>query len=161
IDRHEVAVGETATITVRATSEGSLASASIAPPAHLDGLRVRAGETRAVHDASSGRVVTTLTAEILLVPERAGTFRPGAVELPYWDPVAERYQIARAELPALAATGHALPREAGDHDGTGGAGPGALLRPLTRDPALRGVRPWFAPGRATLALIALLPLALA
>jgi hypothetical protein len=156
-DRDQVAVGETVTVTVRATSEGSLASARIEPPSHLDGVRVRVGDTRAAHDASAGRVTTTLLTEFLIVPERPGTFDLGEVALPYWDPAAERYGVARTRLPVVRATGAALPAER-----PAAAGDAASeLRPLTREPSLRPHASLFARGPLPVAVVAAPPLAFA
>lgn len=141
-DRTDVTVGETVTMTVRASSEGSLASARIDLPAPMDGIRVRTGGTRATHDTNSGRVTTTLVTEILAVPERAGRFELGDVELPYWDPVAGRYGIARVTLPSLRAHGASLPAE----PQVTVSDSSQLLRPLTSRPSLRGYTRWFSRG---------------
>jgi hypothetical protein len=157
VDRTSGAVGETFAFTVRAMSEGSLASTSLTIPSNIDGLRIRSGDAHATHDTSSGRVVSTLENEILVVPERPGRFDLGAVQVPYWDPQRNAYDVARAVLPVINVTGAPLAR---DDTQERGQDPQSELEPLIASPSLRPHRTWFQRGALPLATIAFPPLAL-
>ncbi len=132
IDRDELAVGETATITLRATSEGSMAAAAIRIPEHIDGLRIRDAGARSTRDHATGRIVTTLIDEVLVVADRPGRYELGEVTLPYWDANAERYDIARVRLPTFTATGAALRSD----NSAARTDPSLELRPLSSRPSL-------------------------
>jgi hypothetical protein len=148
-DRPTCATGETATISVRARSEGSLASAQLFFERNFDGARVRAAEGRTVIEhGATGRFETVRTTDVLVVPERAGVVNLGEARMAYWDPGAGRYGVATVALPVVRAEGAAV-----------SAGPAALeredpelaLRPLSPAPRLRGYAPTFARGPAALA----------
>ena len=105
LDRSQVPTGETAVLSVRVRSPNSLAAMRVRPPSNVDGLRVRDGDVRVDHERGDAGVLTTLRADFLLVPERPGAFVLGALRIPYWDAVTERYAFAEVTLPALTATG--------------------------------------------------------
>ena len=158
VDRASGAVGETFAYTVHALSEGSLASTAIAVPSNIDGLRIRAGGAHAQHDITSGHVVSTLDTEILVVPERAGRFDLGTVQITYWDPVRNAYDVARAQMPPITAQGVALAR---DDSAEHGQDPQSELLALNASPVLRGYGTWFRRGAIPLVAIAVPPVALA
>ncbi len=146
-DRVECPAGETVTLSVRARSEGSLSSAQLRFERNVDGARVRASEGRTQTEVNAtGRYDAVRVMEILVVPERAGTITLGEATLPYWDPSAERYGVARVALPVIRASG----------EGAGRAGQGAtqedparVLRGLGASPRLKAYSPLFSrPGAA-------------
>ncbi|MBL8683879.1 MAG: BatD family protein [Myxococcales bacterium] len=155
IDRANCPVGETATISVRAVSEGSLASAQLRFERNVDGARVRAAEGRTVIERAgeSGRFRSTRTMELLVVPERPGDIALGEASLAYWDPVEERYGVARVALPSVRASGERVRRE---NEGTAQEDPARVLRGLSASPSLRGYSPVFQSARVALGT-ALLP----
>jgi hypothetical protein len=141
IDRDNCSTGETATVTVRARSEGSLASAQLLFERNVDGARVRSAEGRTVIEASAtGRFESVRTTEVLVVPERAGTIALGEARIPYWDPGAQRYAIARVALPSVRATGDSV---TGAAQSAAQEDPAHALRPPAAAPRLRGYAPWF------------------
>jgi hypothetical protein len=154
IDRASCPVGETATISVRAVSEGSLASAQLRFERNVDGARLRAAEGRTVvEQGPSGRYQSTRTMEVLVVPERPGDIVLGEASVAYWDPSQERYGVARVALPAVRATGERAGRgsaEVVQED------PVRVLRAFSASPRLRGYSPWFQSPRVALGT-ALLP----
>ncbi len=158
VDRPSGSVGETFGFTLRAMSEGSLASTTLAPPTNIDGLRIRAGDAHATHDQSTGRVVSTLQSEVLVVPERAGRFDLGTVQVPYWDPVRGAYDVARVALPVITVQGEALPRE---EAAQAGDDPQGALEALEPSPALRPHHEVFTRGPLPLVAIATPPIGLA
>ncbi len=158
VDRNAGTVGETFAFTVHAASDGSLASATVVPPTHVDGVRVRVGGARARHDTSGDRVLSSLDTEILVVPERPGRIDLGAVAIPYWDPARGVYDVARTQLPVIHVTGAPLPR---DGSGERGQDPQSELRGLNPSPSLRPHATWFRRDALPLATIATPPLGLA
>lgn len=101
----EVPVGRSATLTVTVAGEGHLES--------LPAPRIRPGDWQGAvevlgpQSASSGAAGLPVPEarqrswEYLLVPRRAGSWELPAVEVPYFDPEAERYRVASATVPAL------------------------------------------------------------
>lgn len=158
VDRTSGTTGETFAFTVHAMSDGSLASAIVAPPTHIDGVRVRVGSAHARHDISGDRVLSVLDIQILAVPERPGPMDLGTVELPYWDPVRGVYDVARAQLPVISVTGADL---ASSDPAARAQDPQSELRGLNPAPELRPHATWFHRDVLALAAIAAPPLGLA
>lgn len=141
VDRAECPVGETATISVRARSEGSLASAQLRFERNVDGARVRASEGRTqVELAVTGRYDSVRTMEILVVPERPGAISLGEATIPYWDPSEQKYALARVALPSVRATGE---RSSGGSSARAQQDPAHALRGLSARPTLSSYSPLF------------------
>lgn len=137
-DRPQCRTGETVTITVRAVSDGSLAAARFLVDTQRDGVRVRLSDGRTtLRPVGAGRVEVERTVELLIVPERAGTVSLGELRLPYWDPRAERYDVARVTLPSLVARGETLVQDA---QNAAEEDPLRRLKPLLGALALRPYR---------------------
>jgi hypothetical protein len=154
VDRTDCPVGETATITVRAKSVGSLSSAQLLFERNVDGARVRAAEGRTtVTPSTEGRYESVRTMELLIVAERPGTVALGEARLPYWDPSTQRYDVARVLLPTVRGTGEAIARGA---QATEQPDPTRELRALSERPKLRAYAPWFSRGSRALG-VAILP----
>ncbi|MEI8256745.1 MAG: hypothetical protein WCJ30_13805, partial [Deltaproteobacteria bacterium] len=158
VDRATGAVGETLAFTVHAMSDGSLASAVVAPPTNVDGVRVRVGGSHARHDTSGARVASSLDTEILVVPERPGRIDLGTVQIPYWDPARGVYDVASVQLPVITVTGAALAR---DDSAERGQDPQSELRGLNPSPSLRPYSTWFHRDAVALITIATPPVGLA
>lgn len=109
----EVAVDQGATLTVTAAGDGHLEAMPPPPvraPAGVEVIGPQSGPFPADEPDTTER-----TWSYLLVPREPGSWRLPAIEVPYFDPGAGEYRLARATLPELVA------RPAGE----GGAGVGA------------------------------------
>ncbi len=154
----ELDVGQGATLTVTATGEGhleALAAPAVQVPDGLDLIGPQPAASRDGEDGASRRRWT-----YLLVPRRAGLWRLPALEVPYFDPGAGEYRLARAPVPDLVAR-----LASGESTGAGAAAPPHTIRSAALPAAgggsrsgwsrLRAALPWaFAlPWVAALALI--------
>lgn len=141
VDRESCATGETATISIRARSEGSLAAARLIFDTHVDGARVRMSDGRTeLHAGADGRMESVRTTELLVVPEREGRVALGELRMPFFDPSTERYGVASIVAPVVRATGDAVQREA---QRTEQQDPAMVLRGMTASPSLKSYSPWF------------------
>ncbi len=141
IDRESCSTGETATISVRARSDGSLSAARLLLDLHVDGARVRTTDGRTeLHPLPDGRVESVRVTEILVVPEREGSIAIGELRMPYFDPSTERYGVASVVAPVVRATGEAVQREAQRPEQQD---PAMVLRRLSDRPSMRSYSTWF------------------
>lgn len=165
LDRDQVQTGDAVTLTVVARGRGSLAQLEIPPPSGRD-LRVLAPEVRDQIEGANNVLGGSRTSRWLLVPEAPGTYTLGPFEVPVFDPVTERYSMARAPALTLIAAGNA-PRGNDDPDATDddaapstSAAEAPSFRPIrTRAALSRSYSSWTG-STWFLALLALGPLAL-
>ncbi|HUF77342.1 MAG TPA: BatD family protein [Thermoanaerobaculia bacterium] len=97
----EVAVDQGATLTVTAAGEGHLeamAAPRVVAPAEVEVIGPQSAPSP---DGEAGG--TTRSWSYLLIPRSPGSWRIPAIEVPYFDPGAGEYRLARAVLPALVA----------------------------------------------------------
>ena len=112
LDRTQVGTGDAVTLTVTATGRGAVEQVRVPTPS-AEGLRVLEPEIRDVTSSPNDVVGGTRTYRWLIVPERPGDTTLGPFEVPVFDPVAERYSVARAAALTLTAAGNgASPAEA-------------------------------------------------
>lgn len=101
LDPAELAVGKGATLTVTASGEGhleALEAPAFRPPEGLDLIGPQPVAPREGEDGADRRTWT-----YLLVARRPGVWRLPALEVPYFDPAAGEYRLARAPVPDLVA----------------------------------------------------------
>jgi len=139
IDRPEVPVGETATLTVRAQGNGYLGSVTLPAPRGVEGLRVLPGSSRSAVDRNAEPLRGDVVNEYRVVADRPGSFTLPTLTVPWFDPSTGRYQSSQVVLPVIVATGAARPpEEAADlHD------PSIALEGLQRDVSLKASTSFF------------------
>jgi hypothetical protein len=142
VDRAEVPVGETATLTVRATGNGYLGSVTLPAPRGVEGLRVLPGSSRAAVDRNTDPLRSNVTNEYRVVADRPGRFTLPTLEVPWFDPASGRYQTSQVVLPVIVATGAArAPEETDAADD-----PTIALEGLQRDVSLAPATSFFTSG---------------
>jgi hypothetical protein len=96
VDRSEVKAGEAISWRLTVRGVGNLRNIRLPRLAHLDGFKVY--EPTVKESISPGEPVRgDKTYLYLLMPERGGALTLPSVELPYFDPSAEKYALARTE----------------------------------------------------------------
>jgi len=98
VDRNDVGVGDAVTLTVEIAGRGNLRKVGLPTLPKLAGWKVYEPRVTTVIDPSTG-VTGTKSAEILLLPERAGSVEVPPFGLAFFDPDAEHY--ARAVAPGF------------------------------------------------------------
>lgn len=115
----ELRLGEAATMTVTLSGEGNLQGLPEPPMPKVEGLKVLPPE-KAEEDKISGTTIRgSRTWSYPVVPERAGTYRLEVPGIPYFNPAAKKYEVARVEpvrltalpAPSVAAPSARLPEE--------------------------------------------------
>ena len=114
IDRAQLPVGETATLTVRAQGNGYLGSVTLPSPRGLDGLRVLPGGSRSQVDRTVDPLRGNVTNEYRVVADRPGRFPMEPLNVPWFDPASGRYHVAQVPLPVIVASGAARPADETD-----------------------------------------------
>lgn len=132
IDRAEVPVGETATMTVRAQGNGYLGSVTLPSPRGVDGLRVLPGSSRSTVDRNAEPLRGDVVNEYRVVADRPGRFTLPTLTVPWFDPSSGRYQSSQVVLPVIVATGAARPAE----EAADPQDPSIALEGLQRDVSL-------------------------
>jgi hypothetical protein len=117
VDRNDVGVGDAVTLTVEIAGRGNLRKVGLPALPRLAGWKVYDPRVTTVIDPSTG-VTGTKSAEILLLPERAGTVEVPPLTLAFFDPDAEQYARAVAPGFTLRATAAAGAAAAGGPVGT-------------------------------------------
>lgn len=105
IDRDNVPAGESLSLTVVVRGAGALRRTKI-PPLALDGFQVyppRDFDEKI--DATTGVVRGERRYTYVLTPARGGMVPVGPIELPYFDPAAGRYEVARSDLSTVKVVG--------------------------------------------------------
>lgn len=141
LDRPQVPVGETVTLTVRAQGNGYLGSVTLPSPRAVDGLRVLPGSSRSQVDRNAVPLRSEVTNEYRLVADRPGSFTLPPLVVPWFDPSTGRYETARVELPALSATGAA--RTTTPDEDEAADDPSIALEGLQRDVPLASTTSFF------------------
>lgn len=118
IDRTQVATGEAVTVTVEIGGHGNIRKVALPAPPKLDGWKTYDPRVQVNIDPGNG-VEGTKSAEILMLPQRPGTFEIPGQTLDYFDPSKQKYEQATAPPIAITVSGAAI---AG---GAGGAAPAA------------------------------------
>lgn len=139
IDRPEVPVGETATLTVRAQGNGYLGSVTLPPPRGVEGLRVLPGSSRSSVDRNAEPLRGDVVNEYRVVADRPGRFTLPTLTVPWFDPSTRRYQSSQVVLPVIVATGAARPAE----EAADPQDPSIALEGLQRDVSLRASTSFF------------------
>lgn len=151
LDRETLEVGEAATLTLTLEGKGHLQGLAAPELAALPGLKAFPPQ-QSGGDTLRNRVLTGERVwSYVLVPERPGRFELPAVEIPYFDPAAGQYKIARGEKlsftvagasRAISPTGSTVEL----HPIRPNAMPAALVRPaaLPGPALLAAVAPWLA-----------------
>lgn len=114
VDPTSTRVGEPIDATVTISGVGNVA---LWPPPEPGirwpaGFRVYPAQTEARVDPDAGRIAGTKTFHFLAVPDSSGNFVLPEVRYPYFDPVAGRYEVARAGPRAIVVAPGAEPRAA-------------------------------------------------
>jgi hypothetical protein len=108
IDRTQVPTGDAVQLTLFARGTGQLQLLNLALPA-TDGLRVLDPEIEDQIGSPSDIVGGTRRLRWLIVAEQPGRYSLGPFEVPVFDPITQRYSIARAPAIVLEAAGNAVP----------------------------------------------------
>lgn len=119
IDRTQVATGEAVTLTLEIGGHGNIRKVGLPPAPKLDGWKTYDPRVQVNLDPGNG-VEGTKSAEILMLPERPGTFEIPGQTLAYFDPSKEKYEQATTPPITITVTGAAI---------TGGAGGAAPAGP--------------------------------
>ena len=136
VDRSQVAVGEAVTLTIEVGGRGNLRKVALPNLPKLDGWKSYEPRVNVVVDPTSG-VTGTKTAEVLLLPERAGPVTLPALILDTFDPEARRYARLQTAPIALAASGDA----AAVAVGSGGAAALPAAGPFVENVIAGEIRP--------------------
>ena len=121
-DRTTVAAGEAVTLIVEIKGKGNLRNLRLAALPPLDGWKSYAPKNNVKLESGDDIIAGTRTLEYLLLPERPGTTMITSLTLPYYDPQAKAYAVAKTEPVRLEVTGDAV-AHAGATPGAAGAAP--------------------------------------
>lgn len=124
IDRTQVATGDAVTLTLEIGGHGNIRKVALPPVPQVDGWKTYDPRVQVTVDPGNG-VEGTKKAEILMLPQRPGTFEIPAQTLDYFDPTTERYAQATVPPIAVTVTGAALAAGAGGAGAAAAAGPAA------------------------------------
>jgi hypothetical protein len=153
VDRAALPVGETATLTVRASGNGYLGSVTLPSPRGVEGLRLLAGSSRSVVDRNAEPLRGEVTNEYRVVADRPGRYELPPLNVPWFDPSNGRYQTAQVVMPVITATGAArAPEETDDQ-----ADPSIALEGLQRDVSLEPATTFFTTPLRVWGTLALVP----
>lgn len=117
-DRRQVPTGDAISLRVTARGEGNVHDVRLAL-APIDGLRILEPQTEDRIEAPGDLVGGTRTITWLIVPERAGTYRIPAFELPVLDPRTGQYSTLRTDPIELTAAGSSIATPTPDPAATG------------------------------------------
>ncbi|HVR64817.1 MAG TPA: BatD family protein [Polyangia bacterium] len=131
VDRATVGVGEAVTLTVEVKGQGNLRNLRVPALPPLDGWK--AYPPKSSLSVQPGEVMGgSKTVEYLLLPERPGTTMLTSLTLPYFDPEAKAYAVAKTDPLRLEVTGDAA---VAGHAGTAGGAGGPAQSPSAGAPA--------------------------
>jgi len=125
IDRTQVGTGDAITLTLEISGHGNIRKVALPPPPKLDGWKTYDPRVQVNIDPGNG-VEGTKSAEILMLPQRPGTFELPGQTLDYFDPAAEKYQQATVPPITVTVTGAAIAGGAGGAAPPGPAAGGGL-----------------------------------
>ena len=105
LDPSSLEVGDAATLSLTLSGHGHFQG--LPPPrlGELPGIRIFPPQQQSSESVERQQVAGERSWSFVLVPEQPGTWQLPTIEVPYFDPVEERYRVARATPPALAVTG--------------------------------------------------------
>jgi hypothetical protein len=121
-DRNAVAVGEAVTLLVEIKGKGNLRNLRVPALPALEGWKSYPPKNNVKLEPGDDIIAGTRTLEYLLLPERPGTTMITSLTLPYYDPQAKAYAVAKTEPVRLEVTGDAV-AHAGATPGASGAVP--------------------------------------
>jgi hypothetical protein len=101
----EVDLGQPVTVKLTVEGRGNLRTLAIPPLNVPPGLRVFDPTVTDKQLSSRGRLGGRRTLEYLVMPQQTGAFTIPALEMPYFDPDNERYDVAQTEPVQLMITG--------------------------------------------------------
>jgi hypothetical protein len=90
-------LGEAATMTLTLSGEGNLQGLPEPPMPQVDGLKILPPQQEEQDKISGTTIRGSRTWSYPVVPERAGNYRLEVPGIPYFDPAANRYQMAKVE----------------------------------------------------------------
>ncbi len=129
-----VALGEPVQLKVTLQGTGNVTAVEVPKPLLPPGLKTYDPTVRSKSRVSGWRYGGVKTVEWVIVPERTGTFTVPALQLPYFNPSAGTYEVARTPALPLTVTapapGSAVP-----------APPGTVAAPLAANVLTDTVRP--------------------
>ncbi|MEA2561649.1 MAG: hypothetical protein QOH06_3153 [Acidobacteriota bacterium] len=99
----QLRLGEAATMTVTLSGEGNLQGLPSPPMPRVEGLKVLPPQQEEEDKISGTTIRGTRTWSYPVVPERAGTYQLEVPGIPYFDPAAKKYEIAKVEPVRLTA----------------------------------------------------------
>jgi hypothetical protein len=97
VEPPELRLGEAATVTVTLSGEGNLQGLPEPPIPEVEGLKVLPPQQESEDKISGTTVRGSRTWSYPVVPERAGTYRLEVPGIPYFDPAAKKYELAKVE----------------------------------------------------------------
>jgi hypothetical protein len=105
VDKTALAVGEALTLTLVTEGSGDLSLGTPPPLPSVDGLRFYEPKHTIAQDVKEGDLVGTRTTTVLVLTRRPGELEIPAIELPYFDPIAGAYRVAKSQALKLEVTG--------------------------------------------------------
>jgi hypothetical protein len=103
VEPPELRLGEAATVTVTLSGEGNLQGLPEPPMPEVEGLKVLPPQQEGEDKISGTTIRGSRTWSYPVVPERAGTYRLEVPGIPYFDPAAKKYELAKVEPVRLTA----------------------------------------------------------
>jgi hypothetical protein len=97
VEPSELRLGEAATVTVTLSGEGNLQGLPEPPMPAVEGLKVLPPQQEGEDKISGTTIRGSRTWSYPVVPERAGTYRLEVPGIPYFDPAAKKYELAKVE----------------------------------------------------------------
>jgi hypothetical protein len=97
VEPPELRLGEAATVTVTLSGEGNLQGLPEPPMPEIEGLKVLPPQQEEEDQISGTTIRGSRTWSYPVVPERAGTYRLQVPGLPYFNPAAKKYEMAKVE----------------------------------------------------------------
>ena len=104
VDRNSVAVGEAVTLTVELKGQGNLRNVHLPALPALEGWKAYPPKSNLVLDGGDV-LVGTKSIEYLLLPERPGTTMVTSLALPFFNPEAKAYAVAKTDPLRLEVSG--------------------------------------------------------
>ncbi|HVE84790.1 MAG TPA: BatD family protein [Myxococcales bacterium] len=131
----QVELGQPVTVKVVVEGRGNMRGLAVPPLQVPQGLRLFDPTITDKPLSSRGRMGGRRTLEYLVMPQQTGSFTIPAVEMPFFDPENERYDVARTEPVSVTVTG-AAPKVAS----VPGVAPEGVKNVLQEAQALRPLR---------------------
>ncbi len=97
VEPSELRLGEAATMTVTLSGEGKLQGLPEPPMPEVEGLKVLPPQQEGEEKISGTTLKGSRTWSYPVVPERPGTYRLEVPGIPYFDPAAKKYEMAKVE----------------------------------------------------------------